>query len=220
MPPPESDVEAATLAPTGPPPITRITFPTCRAQYPGGSSGCACRFLPHSCSLPNWVGWSASALSLSRPAQASLTLPPARSLSRPRATFVTRLRPGRLPDRTARQLPAQSTTLWVDSSSTGDSRLRGALPGADNSLQALGAAGPLAWAAALVLAGYSHSGRPAFRSPSSNLAICSGRHGIRSLTSDIRYGESSSRMRATAFCACSSRPASAWAAATARNAGA
>src|SRR6516225_2270859 len=61
--------------------------------------------------------------------------------------------------------------------------------GADNSLQALGAAGPLAWAAALVLAGYSHSGRPAFRSPSSNLAICSGRHGIRSLTSDIRYGE-------------------------------
>jgi hypothetical protein len=26
MPPPESDVEAATLAPTGPPPITRTTF--------------------------------------------------------------------------------------------------------------------------------------------------------------------------------------------------
>jgi hypothetical protein len=34
--------------------------------------------------LPQWVGWSASALSLSRPAQASLTLRPAGSLSRPR----------------------------------------------------------------------------------------------------------------------------------------
>jgi hypothetical protein len=34
-----SDVEAATLAPNGSPPITRTTFPTCRAHYPGGSSG-------------------------------------------------------------------------------------------------------------------------------------------------------------------------------------
>jgi hypothetical protein len=46
----------------------------------------------------------------------------------PRATFVTRLQPFRLPGRTARQLPDQSTTLWVESSSTGDSRLRGARP--------------------------------------------------------------------------------------------
>src|SRR6266446_4767657 len=45
-----------------------------------------------------------------------------------KATFVTRLRPFRLPDRAARQLPDQSTTLWVDSSSTGDPRLRDALP--------------------------------------------------------------------------------------------
>src|SRR5882672_10645697 len=44
----------------------------------------------------------------------------------PKATFVTRLQPFRLPGRAARQLPDQSTTLWVDSSSTGDSRLRGA----------------------------------------------------------------------------------------------
>ena len=47
-----SDVEAATLAPNGSPPITRTTFPTCRAHYPGGSSGCACRLLPRSYSLP------------------------------------------------------------------------------------------------------------------------------------------------------------------------
>src|SRR6266852_4340899 len=78
--------------------------------------------------LPQMAGGSASALSLSRPAQASLTLRPAGSLSRPQATFVTRLQPVQLPARAARQLPDQSTTLRVDSSSTDDSRLRGALP--------------------------------------------------------------------------------------------
>ena len=66
------------------PPITRTTIPTCRAHYPGGSSGCACRLLPHSCSLPQMAGGSASALSLSRPAQASHMLRPTGSLSRPR----------------------------------------------------------------------------------------------------------------------------------------
>src|SRR6266853_2751776 len=66
MPPPKSDLEAATLAPNGSPPITRITFPTCRAHYPGGSHGCACRLLPRSCCLPQMTGGSASALELSR----------------------------------------------------------------------------------------------------------------------------------------------------------
>ena len=51
-PPTCRDVEAATLARDGPPPITRTTFPTCRAHYPGGSSGCPCRFLPRSRGLP------------------------------------------------------------------------------------------------------------------------------------------------------------------------
>ena len=45
-PPPFRDVEDATLTRDGSPPITRTTFPTCRAHYPGGSSGCACRLLP------------------------------------------------------------------------------------------------------------------------------------------------------------------------------
>src|SRR6202158_3327451 len=78
----DRDVEAATLARDGPPPITRTTFPTCRAHYPGGSSGCARRLLPRSRGLPQMAGGSASALSLSRPAQASLMLRPAGSLSR------------------------------------------------------------------------------------------------------------------------------------------
>jgi hypothetical protein len=55
-------------------------------------------------------------------------LRPAGSLSRPEAIFVTRLRPFRSPGRAARQLPDQSTSLRVESSSTGDPRLRGALP--------------------------------------------------------------------------------------------
>ena len=46
----------------------------------------------------------------------------------PKATFVTRLQPCQLPGRAARQLPDQSTTLWVESSSTDDSRLRGVRP--------------------------------------------------------------------------------------------
>jgi hypothetical protein len=76
------DVEAATLTLDGSPPITRTTFPTCRAHYPGGSNGCACRLLPRSYSLPQMAGGSASALSLSRPAQTSLTLRPAGLLNR------------------------------------------------------------------------------------------------------------------------------------------
>ena len=80
----EASLKAATLAPNGSPPITRITLPTCRAHYPGGSSGCSCRLLPRSRGLPQMAGGSAPALSLSRPAQASHALRPAGSLSCPR----------------------------------------------------------------------------------------------------------------------------------------
>src|SRR3954465_9293446 len=44
----------------------------------------------------------------------------------PKAAFVTKIRPGRLPGQAARQLPDQSTTLWMEPSSTGDTRRRGA----------------------------------------------------------------------------------------------
>jgi hypothetical protein len=46
---------------------------------------------------------------------------------RPGAAFVTRLRSSRSPGQTARQLPEQSTTLWVEPPSTGETRHRGAL---------------------------------------------------------------------------------------------
>jgi hypothetical protein len=69
-----------------------------------------------------WAGGSAAALSLSRPSQASLTLQPSdRSIAQ-----------GDLLQRgsslAARQLPDQSTTLRVESSSTDDSRLHDARP--------------------------------------------------------------------------------------------
>src|ERR1700682_5422687 len=72
-----------------------------------------------------------SGLSPHTPCQSpgALTHVTARRIAQPpKAAFVTRLQPCRLPGRTARQLPDQSTTLWVESSSTSDPRLRGALP--------------------------------------------------------------------------------------------
>ena len=38
----------------------------------------------------------------------------------PKAAFVTRLRPSQSPSQAARQLPDQSTTLWVEPTSTGN----------------------------------------------------------------------------------------------------
>ncbi len=45
----------------------------------------------------------------------------------PKAAFVTRLRSGKLPSQTARQLPDQSTTLWMEPASTGETPRRDAL---------------------------------------------------------------------------------------------
>src|SRR5215831_6398499 len=63
--------------------------------------------------LPRISAGSASTISLSGPAQASLTLRPIRLLSRPRATFVARLQPGGLPRQAACQLPDQ-TDYYLD----------------------------------------------------------------------------------------------------------
>ena len=78
------DVGVANSNQSGPPPITRVTLPACRATYPGGPNGCVRRLLPRSRDLPRYSGGSASASSLSRPAQALLALRPAGLLNRPR----------------------------------------------------------------------------------------------------------------------------------------
>ena len=76
--------------------------------------------------LPQMAGGSASALTLSRPAQALRVF--RRIAQPPKVTFVTRLRSRQSPSETARQLPDLSTIIWVEPSSTDDSRLQGALP--------------------------------------------------------------------------------------------
>ena len=44
----------------------------------------------------------------------------------PKAAFVARLRPGQSPNRAACQLPDQPTIIWMEPTSTGDPRRRGA----------------------------------------------------------------------------------------------
>src|SRR3984893_3944720 len=81
------------------------------------------------------AGGSASALSLFEACSGFTHVTTRRIAQPPKAAFVTRLQPCRLPGRAARQLPDQSTTLWVESSSTSDPRLPGALPTGDIELR-------------------------------------------------------------------------------------
>ena len=76
---------ATSRPPNGHPPITRLTFRTCRAHYPDGPGWVRLSVAtPSHTGLPRISGGSASITSLSGPAQASLALRPARLLNRPR----------------------------------------------------------------------------------------------------------------------------------------
>ena len=127
-PPPCGDVEAATLVPSGPPPITRLTLPACRAQYPDGPEqvrlSVASLFHP---GLPRFSGGSASMTSLSGPAQASLALRPAGLLNRPRRPLSRGFDPASYPTKPLVSYQVLPTTSWVDPSSTGEPRRWGAL---------------------------------------------------------------------------------------------
>ena len=116
-PPPESDVEAATLAQDGPPPMTRVTLRTCRVQYPGGSKRVHVSIAsPFTRPSPLWrrVGIRTSTFETC----SDFTHVTARSIAQPpKAAFVTRLQPSRLPSQTARQLPEQ-----IDNSPGGSCR--------------------------------------------------------------------------------------------------
>ena len=111
----------------GSPPLTRITLPPCRAPYPGGSRRVPVSIaspLTRPSPFPRRVGIRIFTFE----ASSGFTRVTARWIAQPpTAAFVTRLRPGQLPGQAARQLPEQSTTLWVEPSSTGDTRLQGAL---------------------------------------------------------------------------------------------
>src|SRR3954462_474559 len=111
----------------GSPPMTRTTLPPCRAPDPGGSRRVPVSIaspLTRPSPFPRRVGIRIFTFE----ACSGFTRVTARWIAEPpRAAFVTRLRPGRFPGQAARQLPEQSTTLWVEPSSTGDPRRRGAL---------------------------------------------------------------------------------------------
>ena len=119
----DSSPQARRISPDYPHHLSNVPCLLPRWTETGAHVGC----FPIRLGLPRTAVGSASTSSLSRPAQASRALRPAGSLSRPMATFVTRLRSGQLPSRTARQLPDQPTILWVEPPSTGVTRLRGAL---------------------------------------------------------------------------------------------
>ena len=126
---------SATLRPlpspaTGLPRLPESPFRRAVPTTPADRDGCACRLLPRSRGLPR-NGRRVGIRIVTFEACSGFTRVTARRIAQPpKAAFVTRLRPGRLPSRAARQLPDQSTTLWVEPSSTGDTRLRGALQNA------------------------------------------------------------------------------------------
>ena len=125
------DVEAATLAGDGSPPITRATFPNVPCPLPRRIERVRVS-IASPLIQPSPNGRRVGIRIVTFEACSGFTHVTARRIAQPpKAAFVTRLQPCRLPDRTARQLPDQSTTLWVESSSTSDPRLRGALPTTD-----------------------------------------------------------------------------------------
>src|SRR4051794_18202906 len=132
------DVEVASPGRDGSPPITRNTLPTCRAHYPGGSRRVLVS-IASPLTRPSPFLRRVGIRIFTFEACSGFTRVTARWIARPpKAAFVTRLQPSQLPDQTARQLPKQSTTLRVESSSTGATRHRGALrePGPQGSGQA------------------------------------------------------------------------------------
>ena len=116
------DVEAATLAVDGSPPITRTTFPTCRAHYPGGPERVRVS-IGSPLMQPSPNGMRVGIRIRTFEACSGFTLlRPIGSLSG-KAAFVAGLRPNQLPSRAACQLPDQSTIIRVRASLTDSSRL-------------------------------------------------------------------------------------------------
>lgn len=114
--------------------LPRLPEPPCvRAvpTTPADRNGCTCRLLPR-LTRPSPNSGRVGIRIVLFEACSGFTRVTARTLAQPpKAAFVTGLRRGRLPGHAARQLPAQSTTRWVEPSSTGVSRLRGAPEVAD-----------------------------------------------------------------------------------------
>ena len=126
------NVEAATLALDGSPPITRTTFSDVPCLLPRRIERVRVSIAsPRVQPSPN--GRRVGIRIVTIEACSGFTHVTARRIAQPpKAAFVARLRPDQLPGRAARQLPDLSTIIRVEPSSTDDSRLRGALPYSDS----------------------------------------------------------------------------------------
>ena len=106
-------LEVRPQAGTGLPRLPGPPFQRAVPNTPVDRNGCLCRLLPHSTRpspFPRRVGIH----DFTFEACSDFTRVTARWIAQPpKAAFVTRLRDGRLPNRPARQLPDQPTTLWM-----------------------------------------------------------------------------------------------------------
>ena len=116
---------------TGLPRLPASPFRRAVPTTPADRNGCTCRLLPR-LTRPSPISGRVGIRIVLFEACSGFTRVTARTLAQPpKAAFVTRLRRSRLPGHAARQLPAQSTTRWVEPSSTSVSRSRGAPEFAD-----------------------------------------------------------------------------------------
>src|SRR5262249_2303436 len=129
-PPPVATLRLLPSPMTGLPRLPEPPFPRAVPTTPADRAGACVDYFPAHAASPN--GRRVGIRIVTFEACSGFTRVTARRIAQPpKATFVTRLQPSQLPGQAARQLPDQSTTLRVESSSTDDSRLRGALPEAD-----------------------------------------------------------------------------------------
>ena len=112
---------------TGLPRLPATPFQRAVPNTPVDRDGCVCRFLPR-LTRPSPIHRRVGVHDFTFEACSGFTRVTARWIAQPpKAAFVTRLRPGHLPSRTACQLPGLPTPVWVDPSSTRVTRPRDAL---------------------------------------------------------------------------------------------
>ena len=136
------NVEDATLADDGSPHMTTNHLSNVPCLLPRRLERVRVSIASHARrSLPQMAGGSTIRIVTFEACSGFTRITARRIAQPPKATFVARLRPSQLPSQTARQLPDLSTIIRVESSSTGVSRPRGALPAPDSCSAALYANG-------------------------------------------------------------------------------
>jgi hypothetical protein len=121
------DVAGATCANSGSPPITQITFPACRAQYPGGPNRCLS--VSSLFARPSPVNGRVGIHDFTFGACSSFTRVTACKIARPpKGGLLSRgSGPASYPAKSLGSYHVSPTTTWMDPPSTGDVRRWGAL---------------------------------------------------------------------------------------------